>query len=167
MTDADPYMNLEVLSRSRKKIRAGDIFVMKMPQAGYIHGRVISTDANVFGDGGDILIYIYAPVSPDELPIPTLSREDLLVPPLIANRRPWTMGYFKFLEHRELTEEDVLAQHCFATFEGHYYDERGNRLPERTEPCGSYGLWSFKGVDCEVSKALGITPAPYDPDAKY
>ncbi|TVS08547.1 MAG: hypothetical protein EA423_01225, partial [Phycisphaerales bacterium] len=80
MTDADPYMNLEVLKRSRK-IREGDIFVMKMQQAGYIHGRVISTDASGFGDGGEILIYIYAPVSPAELPIPTLRREDLLVPP--------------------------------------------------------------------------------------
>jgi hypothetical protein len=42
---AEVKTNLRVLRPSRKKVRAGDVFAMQMPDDLYLFGRVISTDA--------------------------------------------------------------------------------------------------------------------------
>jgi hypothetical protein len=42
---AEVKTNLRVLRPSRKKVRAGDVFAMQMPDDLYLFGRLISTDA--------------------------------------------------------------------------------------------------------------------------
>lgn len=61
---------------------------------------------------------------------------------------------------RSLAEGDVLKQHCFKDSYGHYYDEQSRELPGRIEPCGVWGLHSYRTIDDDISDALGIPRAP-------
>ena len=89
-----------------------------------------------------------------------MRRGELLVPPLLTNRLPWTKGYFEVIENRPIGALDRLPQHCFADLAGRCFDERSNPLPGPIEPVGVWGLKSFRTIDDEVSKALGLPLAP-------
>ena len=140
--------NLQVLRPSRKARRPGDIFVYRMPDQLFRFGRLISTSAMPLGVPAN-LVYFYKPESHDRFPVPTLSPQSLLVAPVITNQKPWTLGYF-----------EVLERHCFRDIRGRYFDEHGNRLDHEEEPCGSWGLHSFRTIDDLLSNALGLGNAP-------
>lgn len=151
---------LKVLKKSRHRPREGDIFVMLPPDGLYLYGRVISTAVSSgFRGVPCVLIYIYRPRSKTKLPVPDLSPQELLVPPIITGTEHWREGYFEVVENRPLRPADQLAQHCFRDSEGRYWDEKYNRLPHPIEPVGEAGLTLILGIDKATSKALGI-PRP-------
>lgn len=154
-------MHLAVLKKSRRAPQEGDIFVVQPPDGQFLFGRVIETNARPFGDqGGGVLIYIYRVRSPVKVPVPELLPGQLLVAPMMTNRRPWTMGYFEHLENRALSAMDRLPQHCFRNSYGQYFDEFRNALDGPVEPVGLFGLHSFRTVDDSISEALGIPLTP-------
>lgn len=132
------------------------MFAMQPPDGKFLFGRVIDTDANPLGVGGAILLYIYAARSSTLADIPTLNKSELLIPPLMTNRLPWSRGYFQFAEHAPLCRDDRLEQHCFVNTYGRFFDERGAPIEIPSQPIGSFGLQSFRTIDDRVSKALGI-----------
>jgi hypothetical protein len=154
-----------VLQPSRKKLRAGDVFAMQMPDDLYLFGRVISTDA-VSGfsfSASAILIYVFRTRSEVKAPPrrEDLRPDNLLVPPILINRLPWSRGYFETIDHRPLEQEDLLKQHCFlSSVRGQYFDEKGHELPGPVEPVGRYGLNSYRTADDKISKALGFERVP-------
>jgi hypothetical protein len=155
-------MNLEVLRPSRKRLVPGDVFVYRLHGRDYGYGRVIRTDCRFFG-GGTVLIYIYAAFSPRKEHIPVLSRDKLLIPPVLINRLPWSRGYLETIECRPLGPDDVLPVHCFwspAHVDEQYFNEDNGRLRQRTDPCGMHALSSFRTLDTRISVALGIPPSP-------
>lgn len=154
-----PKMNLRVLRTSRRNPRPGDLFALLPPGDLYLFGRVVSVDASPLGAGRAILVYLYSHRSADKRPPSFLSHEDLLVPPMMTNKLPWSRGYFEFVEHRPLAQDDRLRVHCFErswTHPKQYFDERGTKLSEPLEPLGTWGLESFRTIDDKVSTALGI-----------
>ena len=155
--------NLKVIKRSRRPLAPGDIFAMQPPNGSYLFGRVIEVDLprERAPMPGASLIYIYRTTA--ESPTPELSlltRDDLLVPPIFTNRLGWTRGYFVSVAHRELTADDLLPQHCFRRWTGEYLDQFGKLRPGPVEPCGDWGLSSYRGIDDQVSDALGIPRVP-------
>jgi hypothetical protein len=156
-------MNLAVLRKTRRAPEVGDVFVMQPPDGWYLFGRVLDTNANPLGVGGAVLVYVYRIRSTAKKPVPELLREQLLIPPLMTNKQPWTKGYFEHVENRPLSPMDRLAQHCFRDdVRGGFRDEHGNRLQVAVEPVGDWGLHSFRTLDDEISKALGIPLTPDD-----
>lgn len=154
-------MNLAVLKRDRRGPNEGDIFVMLPPDRLFLYGRVISTEARIGPMKECMLIYIYRVRSSTKLPIPELSPHQLLTPPILTNRLPWNRGYFETVLHEELTENDQIKRHCFKSFfNGKYYDEFNNELDGPIEPVGIRALHSFRTIDDDISKALGIPLAP-------
>lgn len=160
-------MNLAVLKKTRRALEVGDIFAMRPPDGQFLFGRVIGVDANLLGFGGRggvegalALIYIYAVRAAAKLPVPELVREQMLVPPMITNRKPWTRGYFEHLENRAIAPMDRLSQHCFVNAFGKHVDEMGMPVPGPATPMGVFGIHSFRTIDDEISKALGIPLAP-------
>lgn len=151
-------MNLAVLKKSRRGPEAGDIFVMLPRDQLFLYGRVISTEAKIGPMENCVLIYIYTLRSTTKLPVPELSRDHLLVPPIMTNKLPWRRGYFETVDHQTLEEEDRLRQHCFKDLfiEGKYFDESSNELDQCGELVGVWGLGSFRTIDDEVSEALGL-----------
>ena len=106
MTDKD--LNLETLTPSRKKVKVGDIFVIKPKGHDYYFGCVISTTADSSFNKDAILLYIYNIKSNDKTNIPELNKELLLIPPLFINLLPWKKGFFETVSHTKLTKEDIL-----------------------------------------------------------
>jgi len=161
---------MQFLRRSRKKQELGDIFVFQIPNKQFVFGRVIRTDVN-FGTRVPpskqplkmLLVYIYNAFSGNKDKIPDLNKNNLLIPPEVINRLGWTRGYFETIEHRPLKENDILSQHCFMSSwneKMYYFDEYGNQLPERVEPCGVRGIGNYRIIDDLVSDALDIPRAP-------
>ena len=110
---------------------------------------------------GANLVYIYRRRTPNGEPdLNQLTPEDLLVPPLFINRLPWSRGYFETVSTRPLTPDDLLPQHCFRRFNGTYLDENGQELNGERQPCGDWGLHSFRSADDLISDALGIPRVP-------
>ncbi len=152
-------MNLQPVTTSRQRPLTGDIFTMRLPGDRYLFGRVVNTEANPGWDNSRaILIYIYRLVANEPaLPDPAeLQPDRLLVAPIMTNKLPWSKGYFETVGHFELASGDVLRQHCFRSANGKYYDETSTELPAEVQPCGDWGLHSYRTIDEEVSDALGI-----------
>ena len=161
----ESLLNFQVQTPSRKRLKVGDIFVMKMLDKGYLFGRVVCVDAlgskMVFGEPGTgkmNVVYIYKGLHENKEPIPDLRKEDLLIPPMVTNRLAWSRGYFETVESRELEEDDLYHPHCFAASKRStkFYDEYGNRLDREYPPIGQAGLTGYIGIDLYVSKALGL-----------
>jgi len=154
-------MNLLVLKKSSRRPKSGDVFVTLPPDDLFLYGRVISTEAKIGAMEGCILIYIYNVRSTTKLPIQQLSPTKLLLPPIMTNRLPWRRGYFETILQAPLNEGDKLKQHCFFShFRKVYFDESNNRMNKAVEPIGNWGLDSFRTIDDEISKALGIPLSP-------
>jgi hypothetical protein len=154
--------NLEVLKKSKKSLRPGDIFVLKPKGHNYYFGRVIDTNAQSgFGPVKAMLIYIYNATSKDKNHIPELRKDNLLIPPTMINRLGWSKGYFENVAFRNLSEDDIMNIHCFwdPMFKK-YMNERGEELDGPYEPVCLYGLGNYRVVDDNVSEALGIPLAP-------
>lgn len=161
MVDVPPT-NIQVLRPSRKRVQAGDIFRVGLPEATYVFGRVIGAamDTGPMGPGS-YLIYVYAHRSRVHEPdLDRMATKDLLIPPLFINRLPWSRGYFEAVSHRPLSTDDVLPCHCFRSLNGTYLDETGAPLPHAIQPCGEWGLNSFRTFDDQLSDALGIPRVP-------
>jgi Immunity protein 26 len=163
----EPQTNLRVLSPSRKKPRAGDIFAMRLPDETHLFGRVIAADLTEAHEApmpGAYLIYVYRHRA--ESPEPgraALVPDNLLLPPIFINKMPWTKGYFRTVDHMELTPSDRLAQHCFwSAGRGIYVDENRNQLPREIQPCGDWALSSYRWLDDQISDAVGTPRAPED-----
>lgn len=158
-----PELNLQVLRRSRKALRAGDIFAYRLKGLDFGFGRVIRTETGVYlkPSPGTYLVYFYRAFSPEENVIPALRREQLLLPPKIIGRELWTLGCFENVDHRPLTSEDVLPVHCFYSYSWECcVDEYARHLQKRIEPCGSWGLTGYALLDYYLSEARGIPPHP-------
>jgi len=154
-------LNLEVLEKSRKKTKPGDIFVIKPKGHDYYFGRTIITDANCGFGQGAVLIYIYNATSKTKKDIPKLEKNKLLLPPIMLNYLPWSKGYFENVVFQELDQDDILEVNCFwDPMTKKYFDDKGNELKNKYEPVGEYGLASYRVVDDKISEALGIPLSP-------
>lgn len=153
--------NMRVLRRTKPKLRPGDVFAYLMPDNLFRFGRVIRTDAIIGGFPNCILLYFYRAVSERKEEIPRLESNDLLIAPRGTNKLPWTRGYFETIAFQPLGSNDVLGSHCFwdPAFKC-YRDADNNVLPNKIEPCGFYGLDSYRTIDDALSKALGFPLAP-------
>jgi hypothetical protein len=154
-----PPTNLRVLRRTRRKPEAGDIFAFQLEQFPdrFFFGRVVAVNTKIGGlDGNVILIYLYKASSPEKTKIPPLNLSELLVPPLGTNTLPWTRGFFEVVKSNMNTAGTLFPHHCFRDYRGWYFDEYGNRLSDRIEPVGEYGLAGIGAIDSDISKALGL-----------
>lgn len=151
------YKSLKVLKPSRKKVSEGDVFVVQphnMDQ--YVFGRVISTTAQLLAFDELILLYVYKSFSESKDDVPELSKNNLLIPPVMTNKQGWLKGYFETIINKPIDNADKL-QHCFYDqLTNSYFDDMNNQLNKKIEPCGLYGLVAYEGVGDDVCDALGV-----------
>lgn len=159
-------MNLHLIpiKVSRKKPKTGDIFVVQPIENIYYYGKVICEKNNgkyeLIKDFP--LIYIYNNYStkielPDKL-------TDILVAPIITNYGPWTKGYFYTIGNIPITDEEKQMDCGFKDFpitdfknENPFFRNiYGERIDYEPQFSTSFGLCSYKGVNFEICKALGI-----------
>jgi hypothetical protein len=148
--------------KSRKKPKPGDIFAVTVePDLQVVFGRVVCTDAHAsaFREGwsGANLIYLFRPVAESRVPPRTLSVDSLLCPPILTSNEGWSQGAFETVGNREFEAGERLGRHCFeiAAFNPpRYFDERGNELSKRSDPCGQLGITTLRGIERLVGGAL-------------
>lgn len=150
---------LEQLTRSRKRVRAGDVFSLRPVGHDFFFGRVVDTDSTLGNWHGVLLVYIYDLTSSrNELPSLDLLRPpSLLLPPVGTGSQAWTRGFFETVGHVPLEPSDLLAQHCFKVLgrdNDVYVDERGCSLEQRTEPVGRYAFESYETIGDEILAVL-------------
>ncbi len=140
--------------------RVGDLFTVRGRR---LVGRVISTSAVVGPTHGCILVYVYADAR--------LSRDALLLPPLLTTRAPFSHGLFEPLRSEALSPGHVLPRHAFRDAAGHVLDEEGRPLPAEAKGGvggkgevdveGEYRLLSVEAVEALLAR----TEAGYDAPA--
>jgi len=115
----------------------------------YALGRVVSTSAVVGPTHGCMLVYVYRD---RERP----SRDDLLVPPLLTTRAPWSRGLFAFVRSQPLLPKQYFERHCFRDAQGRLVDEEGRPMdaPPPGVPIGDYALQSVDAVEAALATAL-------------
>ncbi len=145
------------IKKSRRKPLPGDYFYFELLDGAIYIGRVIRNNACMLTIHDMNVIYTYNVSLTSIENIPKLTPSQLLIPPIIANNQGWLKGYFCFLNNSVLEEEDILPIHCFESPINYFcYNEFGERLPERIEPCGVWGIASHATIELEVKTALGI-----------
>jgi hypothetical protein len=135
---------------ARREPQLGDVFAIRGRK---LLGRVVSTTAVVGPTHGCALVYVYRDA--------TLSREALLVPPLLTTRAPWYRGLFEHRESRPLMPRDYFAQHVFRDAKGLLFDEEERPLDGAPPgvPVGEHRLLDVDGV----ADALHAVPGGYEP----
>ena len=159
---ADLQINFRQLAPSRKAPAIGDVFAVLPPDVLYLFGRVIAVDAAAHSFGPLVLVYLFRFRNaindpPDRQHLQT---SDLLVPPIMTNRLPWSRGYFQTVGNLQLGPGEVLSVNCFGDLRGRYYDEYNRQLPGPVGLVGLHAVHSYRTIDDEVSRALGIQLAP-------
>jgi hypothetical protein len=133
--------------------RAGDLFTVRGRR---LVGRVVSTTAVVGPTHGCLLVYVYADAR--------LSRDALLVPPMLATRAPFSRGLFEPLRSEPLLPGYVLAQHAFRDAAGHVLDEEGRpvkgQVGSEVERVGEYRLFEVEAVEALLARTPGGYEVP-------
>jgi hypothetical protein len=138
---------------ARRAPRVGDLFTVRERE---LVGRVVSTTAVVGPTHGCVLVYVYADAR--------LSRDALLVPPLLTTRAPWSHGLFEPLLAGPLRPGQALERHSFRDARGRLFDEEGRPLEAPAEPVGEYKLFEVDAIAAALARAPGGYPVP-PPDA--
>jgi hypothetical protein len=133
---------------ARRAAQIGDIFAVRTSRAEGLLGRVVSTSAVVGPTHGCNLVYVYRPGS-------SLSRDELLVPPMMTTQAPWSHGYFVYLRSEPLLPGLFFDRHCFRDAHGTLYDEESRPLQAPLSPVGLWRLYDeVATIEALIDSAL-------------
>lgn len=151
-------MNLIPIRRSRRVPLAGDIFTFHMRGHGFGFGRVIRDDVAMGQWSPIYLVYIFSGFRKNYDLVPDgLGPRDLLMPPRLCGRSPWTKGYFLTVDHEPLKSSDVLKVNSFyCKVRRMHVDENGDELADVDGLCSLYAVGNYDTIDADISKALGL-----------
>jgi hypothetical protein len=151
---------MRVLNPSRKKIHAGDIFLLSVKEGEYIAGQVIAIDAKLGPIKNMILCRLYRRILREGENVPQdLDDSELLTPPFFTNRKPWSLGYFTFVENRQNLKKNRGLMYGFlnpATDKVHNENDEIVSKADCLEPLGIYGVKSCLTIDDMVKAALSL-----------
>ncbi len=171
------YLEKQRVSRGPRSV--GELFAIKFRGMGYLFGRVVrencgynvtTKDPRLYSElKGVYLLYVYAEVAQTLDTVPSLSPKRLITPPMLMFGFGWTLGYFLKIRVDVLTERDVLRVHCFyrtgRTVEDiengrrastSYYNEHGEPLSRRYNPCREMGYEGLGSFENEIARAFGL-----------
>jgi hypothetical protein len=132
---------------SKRAVQIGDVFAVRTSLAEGLFGRVVSTSAIVGPTHGCNLVYVYRAGS-------TFSRDDLLTPPMMTTRAPWSHGYFEFVRSEPLLPGGFFERHCFRDAQGRFFDEEGRPFESPFEPVGEWRLYDVGAIDAAIAAKL-------------
>jgi hypothetical protein len=138
-----------VTAARRREPQIGDVFAVRGRR---LLGRVVSTDAVVGPTHRCVLCYVYRDAS--------LSRDALLVPPLLTTRAPFYRGLFERRGARPLMPRDYFELHAFRDANGRLFDEEERPLDAAPAgvPVGEHRLLDVEAVE----DAIAAVPGGYD-----
>jgi hypothetical protein len=94
------------------------------------------------------LVYVYRAGT-------TLARGDLLFPPMMTTRAPWSRRYFEYVRSEPLLPDDYFERHCFRDARGRLYDEKSRPLEAPVDPVGQWRLYEdVEAIEEAIADAL-------------
>lgn len=145
----------------RRPVIEGDVFDIQVYDFGVVFGRVAMVSQRFCGFSNVLMLYIFDPRIDSLAGRPACDPRHLLIPPQFSDRGCWTKGFFRTVEHRAIQPHELLSQHCFelpafktVIPKPLYYDENGNLLAHRYEPCGIAGFSPAGAIESKVVEAL-------------
>lgn len=107
----------EILGKSRKKVKVGDVFVVKLKDYDlYFYGKVICDDVKYCNMNDAKLVFIYkTPTKGIEIP-DDMDETDIMIP-IITGRSGWNEGYFKTICNIPVKDTEINADYGFYSLE--------------------------------------------------
>jgi hypothetical protein len=147
----------------------GDIGAVLIEGLGWLHVRLVTKRAAYMPGspaGKDVcpLFYIFNGVAADPFRRKKFLVTDLLMPPLLACAW-WEEGFWLPLSSRPFEAGERLATHCIVNPLRQppvYFDELGQVLPARVEPCSVAGVHSEQCVPYAAQEALAAGRLRFD-----
>jgi len=145
------HFEFEVLSKSRKKVKGGDVFVMKLKSYDvYFYGKVIADDIKYCGNYANMVVLYKTPtqglIIPDNMDI-----NDIFIP-FICGSSCWQSGYFKTVCNIPVSYDESNMDCGF--FGGGYgklitsADVESYREKNYVIECSGGKTWAIPYVDC-------------------
>ena len=146
-----PNVDLGVLVNTSGAAWAGDTDLYATMDLGTekLLGRVVSTTAIAGPTHGCILVYVCRG-------LPT--RANLLLPPMMTTRAPWSRGYFEHVRSQPLLPGEYFERHGFRDAHGRFVDEEGRPLDAPVEPMGECKIWEVAAIEEAIAAALAAAP---------
>jgi hypothetical protein len=143
--------------KSRIGPKAGDFFVYQIEAGRYGWGRVLRLDARVCQIPKLVLAYFYDTFTETQAPVPLLSKERLLIPPVLTNKLGWRDGYYRTVANAPVRLGEVYDRHCFRNASlRQYFDENGIEILNPFGPLGTCGVHSYASIQRDLCRKLGI-----------
>ncbi len=172
---------LELIKKSRPKIKTGDIFYYKIGNSFYAGIVLHNYLKPSLGEGTMITCAFletkYATVSKISIQQikDDLLNKRLLLPPTNTNRRGWTHGYFAIIDNVSLDfAESVLKEIRFFYGVETIYNMSYSEVPECPDfkLCGPTGGYAYEGIQVLLQISLDLpfseeNPTWYDPYKYY
>ncbi|MFC1946271.1 immunity 26/phosphotriesterase HocA family protein, partial [Chloroflexota bacterium] len=106
---------LIVIKKSYKEPETGDVFALQPKEGVYYYGKVIRSKVeskNIMFKGW-YLVFIFNIKTNQIQADVNINNVPLLIRPMVVNKRPWTMGYFKTINNTPITDYDCSIDYGF------------------------------------------------------
>ncbi|GEN45965.1 immunity 26/phosphotriesterase HocA family protein [Alkalibacillus haloalkaliphilus] len=147
---------------SRKKRKAGEVFVLQPKEGIYFYGRVMKVNISIQRPGmsGWSLVYIYQNPT-NELKLPNhLDNRELLIAPKIVNNQGWLKGYFCSIGHIPVKDEDYKKDYGFWDIvTKQYLDEEGKPISFTPTIYTDFGIGSYGSVAYDIKQVIDKKPS--------
>lgn len=157
-------IKLALIKKSRPKLKKGDIFYYAINKKIYC-GIVLLTQLDpTITDGIDITVLLpnYAIGSVNEFDIAkfqkALVERNLIAPPIIINKKAWTLGYFHNFCSIDLSFLTDVINDCRFNYYDELYDVNykiRDDLPD-LKLVGKTGLYGYEGIEYLIQIGLGL-----------
>lgn len=165
---------LKVIKKSRTKLKQGDVFYYFINNK-YYFGIVLLTqlDKKVSDNTAIVVLLInYHTKEISDFSLEALNNKvinlDLIAPPVVINKKAWSLGYFANFENINYKNQDILELLRFECWDYvcNYQYEPSNDIPE-IKLFGSAGIYGYEGVEYLIQVGLGISFDKNEQPYKY
>lgn len=147
---------LQVIKKKRSYPEIGDIFQVNPRGDSILHGVVVNNHINNINGDDLLFILMFKPdVSVDEALEKGVSKEDLLIDPVMVGKEYWTRGYFYTFSHTEQIA-NVKNYGFYSIGKRKFFDEYGAEIFKEPSLLGGFGVATITGIGKKVNQELII-----------
>jgi hypothetical protein len=149
-------LELQIIKKSSKKPKMGDIFRLTVREDLHCFGRVILTDIqsrDSFVNGMN-MIFIYDYFSDKMCAPDNLEKKELLLVEIVNNQL-WKKGYAFNVGFSSVTNDDLNMDYAFwDMLKKEWVDVEGKTVDREPKYSGIYGLGSYGIVAKDISRII-------------
>lgn len=154
---------LKFIKKSRIKLKQGNVFYYFINNK-YYFGIVLLTqlDKKISDNTAIVVLLVnYHTKEISDFSFEKLNNKiiklDLISPPVVINKKPWSLGYFVNLENIHYQNPNILELLRFECWDYvcNYQYEPSNDVPE-VKLFGSVGIYGYEGIEYLIQVGLGI-----------